>query len=531
MSTQITLTNVRTKISEVVNLVGTAVGETMGPGGQSVLLETAAGMPIITKDGVTVANAIDLEDPESNIVGRIIKQAADKTNKEAGDGTTTATVLAKEIYSSGHKLIAAGHKPTAIKKQMDAAKLKLFAALESMSVKIEEDKKTESLEHIAKISLNGDEKMAKIIAEAVGKTGVKGLVKVVDNIKAEDELVTVPGLEFPAGFASPFFKDQNSDKVILENAAILVTSHRLTTIHQLAALEPALKYFMEKNIPVLFIASEVSGPFLANLVANQKKGSLKNCATLPPYFGMVRKEFYRDLAAATGATVIEAEEKMELNQVEVKQFGYAKRVEIEQFKTTIIEGRSDKAVLDVRIQRLKELVEDTEIEKDLDKVHERYAKLTGSAMLIKIARESQVEVEERKHRIEDALNATKAALEQGYVSGGGATLYYATRDLDRTIPGEQVLIEALQQPARKILENSGFSTKELYPLDKGEHKITINAITGKPVDAYSSGIIDPVKVTKTALNNAISVAGTLLTTNVIISKIPEPVNPMPYQMY
>lgn len=533
MATKVELKSVRTKIAEVVDLVGEAVGATMGPGGQSVLLETQAGMPIITKDGVTVANSIDLKDPELGLVARIIKQAADKTNREAGDGTTTATVLAKEIYSQGHQLVAAGHNSTLLKKQMDAAKVKLLKALDDLSVRIPEDKQYETLKHIAKISMNGEEGMADIIAEAVSKTGVNGLVKVVDNTKAEDELVTVKGLEFNSGWASPFFAERNDSKVIIENAAIFITSHKLTTLHQLSALEPALTYFMQKNIPVVFIASEVSGVFLTNLVANQKKGSLKNVAVRPPYFGIVRKEFFTDLAAATGATVIEAEEKMDLSMTEAKHFGYAKRVEVSNIDCTIIEGAAKKEVLAVRIDKLKELAEKTEKgANDLDKVHERLAKLSGSVMLIKVARESQVEVEERKHRIEDALNATKAALEQGYVPGGGAALYYAVRDLfGSELPGDKLLSKALQYPAKKILSNAGFSDKELYPLEKGEIAKTINAVTGKECDAYSHGIIDPVKVTKAALSNAISVAGTLLTTNVIVSRVPEQTAVNPFETY
>lgn len=533
MTTKVELKNVRKVIHEAVNIVGDAVGATMGPGGQCVLLETQAGMPIITKDGVTVANAIEFENQELNIVGKIIKQAADKTNKEAGDGTTTATVLAKEIYNQGYQLIAAGYNSNVLKKQMDLAKAKILNSLDQLSTKIKEESLEETLTHIARISLNGDEEMAKIVAESVVKTGINGLVKVVDNTIAQDEIVSVKGLQFPAGWASPFFADSRDDqKVTLENCAILITSHKLTTLHQLAALEQTLTYFMQKNIPVLFIASEVSGPFLTNLVANQKKGSLKNCALRPPYFGMVRKEFFTDLAAATGGTVIEAEEKMDLSAVEVKHFGYAKRVEVTNLDTTIIEGSGTKEVLTIRINKLKELAEKVDKDQDLDKVNERLAKLLGSVVLIKTARKSQVEAEERKHRIEDALNAAKAALEEGYVSGGGAALYYASRDLEVSdIPGEKLLAKALQFPAKKILLNAGFSEKEVSILDKGETAITVNAVSGKPVNAYNYGIIDPVKVTKCAVDNAISVAGTLLTTDVIISKNPANTPIMPYEMY
>jgi len=535
MTTKVELSNVRSTIHKAVNILSDAVIETMGPGGQCVLLETQAGMPIVTKDGVTVANAIDFEDQELNIIGRIIKQAADKTNKEAGDGTTTATALAKEIYNQGHQLIAAGYNSNLLKKQMDAAKNKIFDSLESFSTKIylEEENIQDTLTHIARISLNGEEGMAEIVAEAVVKTGVNGLVKVVDNNTVFDQIESVKGLQFPAGWASPFFADSRDDqKVILENCAILITSHKLTTLHQLAAMEQTLTYFMQKNIPVLFIASEVSGPFLTNLVANQKKGSLKNCALRPPYYGMVRKEFFTDLAAATGGTVIEAEEKMDLSGVEVKHFGYAKRVEVTNLDTTIIEGAGTKEILTVRINKLKEIAEKTDKDQDLDKVHERLAKLLGSVVLIKTARMSQVESEERKHRIEDALNAAKAALESGYVSGGGAALYYASKQFEQSdVPGERLLCKALKYPATKILLNAGFSEKELVVLDKNDHLNTVNALTGEAVNAYHSGIIDPLKVTRCAVNNAISVAGTLLTTNVIVSRNPQQSPVMPYEMY
>lgn len=531
MATKVELKSVRNKISEIVELFGDAVGMTMGPGGQNVLLETQAGMSIITKDGVTVANAIDLEDQESNLIARIIKQAADKTNKEAGDGTTTATVLTRSIYNQGFQLVAAGYNPNVLKKQMDLGKAKILKSLDNITTKIEESRKEETLKHIAKISLNGDDEMASIISEAVAKTGTRGLVKVVDNHVAKDELVAVKGLQFPAGWASPFFADANQSKITLENCAILITSHKLTTVHQLAALEKSLTYFMQKNIPVLFIASEVSGPFMANLVANQKKGSLKNAATRPPYFGMVRKEFFADLAALTGGSVIEAEEKMDLDKVEVSHYGYAKRVEITNLETTIIEGAGKPEHIAVRAHALEELAAKVDKDQDLDKVHERLAKLTGSVMLIKIARESQVEVEERKHRIEDALNATKAALESGYVPGGGAALYYATTELDSSIPGEMLLKKALEYPAKQICLNAGWSEKGLAELDKKDLSKTFDARIGTIVDAYANGIIDPVKVTKAAVSNSVSVAGTLLTTNVIISKVPESQPMMPYQMY
>jgi chaperonin GroEL len=400
-----------------------------------------------------------------------------------------------------------------------------------MARQITEENKIETLAHIAKISLNGEEKMSKIIADAVAKTGVYGLIKVQENTLPVDELVTVKGLSFPAGYASPFFADRNDNKITLENCAVLITSHKLTNLHQMAALEQTLTHFAKKNIPVLFVASEVSGPFLTNLVANQKQGSLKNCALRPPYFGVVRKEFFTDLACLVDATIIEADEKMELDQVLPQHLGFAKRVEVNNLETTIIEGSGKKEVLAVRTQALQELASKVDKEQDLDKVHERLAKLTEGVMLIKIARESQVENEERKHRIEDALNACKAALEQGYVSGGGAALYYLFKHLDSKIPGQNLLIKALQYPAKKILSNAGFSDRELHPLEQGKSELTVNAKTGKQVDAYAEGIIDPVKVTKAALNNAISVAGVLLTTNVLISRIPEAPSPMPYQMY
>lgn len=533
MTTKVELKNVRNLIHETINVVGTAVESTMGPGGQSVLLETQAGMPIVTKDGVTVANSIDFEDQEYNIVAKIMKQAADKTNREAGDGTTTATVLTKEIYTQGHQLISAGYNCNELKRELEEAKDIVLNRIDSMSNKVDDESKLQTLAHIAKISLNGDEEMSKIVAEAVAATGTDGLVKVVDNTVTKDKLESVKGLNFPAGWASPFFAESRDDnKIVIEDCAILITSHKLTTLHQLAAMEKTLTYFMQKNIPVLFIASEVSGPFLTNLVANQKKGSLKNCAIRPPYYGMVRKEFFTDLAAATGGTVIEAEENMGLDLIEVSHFGYAKRIEVTNLDTTIIEGSADKAVLDVRVSKLRDIASETDKLQDLDKVHERLAKLTGSVVLIKVAQKSQVEVEERKHRIEDALNACKAALEDGYVSGGGAALYYTSKELmasDKA--GYKLLGKALQYPAKKILSNAGYSEKELHHLETGADSETIDATKGVKVVAYDSGIIDPAKVTKAAVENAVSVASTLLTTNVIISTNPPKNIVNPYELY
>ena len=526
MYSKIELKNARKRISHIIDLFADAVEKTMGPGGENALIVNGAGRTIITKDGVTVANSIKPGDKELDMITDVLKQAADKTNREAGDGTTTSTVLTRAIFKKGLKLIESGHNVVEVKNQLNAAKKKLIEVIdESIRQSIPKEQTLDTLRHIAKISLNGDEEMAELVANAVFTAGDTGIVKIQDSDTHEDKLDKEDGLQFKAGYLNPFFANKRDEsKVIFENCYIFITSHKLTSAAQLGQLEGALGPLVKKGAPLLVIASECGEGFLANLMANHKASQLKNCPIRAPYWGMIRKEFYTDLAALTGATVIEVEEGMELDKVTADHFGFAKRVEVDALNTTIINGKPKEGILEHRLAQLTEQQEklDPNPDKDLDKVRERLAKLSGGVHMIKVGQTSDIESEERKYRIEDAVNACKAALAEGYVPGGGATLIHASTILgDSTVPGEKLLYEAIKVPTETIAKNAGHSGEVAVRdvMDKDNYLYAYDAVANKVVPAYSSGIIDPAKVTKSALSNAVSVASTLLTTNVIVSPI------------
>jgi chaperonin GroEL len=530
------LDNVQETILETLDLVADSVTETMGPGGRNVMTTNLSGAPIITKDGVTVAGSIELEDEEKDLVCKIIKEAADRTNKEAGDGTTTSIALTRAIFKEGHKYVKAGHNVTRLKMEMNKGRRLILEALDGMAQKIDttdQDELYSKLLNIANISMNGEEDVAKLVADAMTSAGRWGIVNVAENDKDENVLEKEDGVKLNQGWCSPFFCEERSDKrIILEDCKVLITSHKLASAGQLKLLEDALKPLINDATPLLVISSECSGEFLEHLVANNKKGRLKNCAIRPPYFGNIRKEFFTDLAILTGATVIEADQGHALERVESKHLGTIKKAEITESSTTLIGGGGDSAALSERIKVLEDEVDNIGY-KDLNKAEERLAKLVGGVVLIKLAKQAHIEMEERRHRIEDAVHACKAALEEGVVPGGGAALVRAGATLDTDFLGQKILKEACTAPIRKIAENAGFSgdvaaDRIVRELKDNE---TINALTRQKVDAFEEGIIDPLKVTKHAFANAVSIASILLTTNVLISPIP--VDPMvnPYGVY
>lgn len=536
MATKITSKQTRAKIRNMLNLFADTVAVTMGPNGQNVLMENDSKMSIITKDGVTVANSIKPGEPENRMITDIIKQAADKTNREAGDGTTTATVLTRSIFEQGLQMVTSGYSVTKLKSEVEEAKDKMLSFLDTITQEVSEEKSLETLKHIAKISLSGDDKLSGLVADAVNTAGKYGVVKIQENNVPETVIEKEEGLTFRAGYLNPFFCDnRDEDKVTFENCYVFITSHKLVNSNQLKLLEKALNPLIKQGAPLLIISSECGDTFLSNLMANHKSGNFKNCPIRPPYWTMVRKEFYTDLAALTGATVVEAEEGTELDQVKTEHFGFAKKVEVTSMDTTIIGGKGDESILDSRIQTLKEQAEKVDLDNDLDKVHERLAKLTEGVMMIKVGRSSQVDMEEKKYRIEDAVNSCKAALDQGFVPGGGTSLVYASiNSLDKSIPGQQILLNACADPIKWIANNSGFSGEVAYSkvVEENNSKMAYDANNNKICDAYENGIIDPVKVTKSALSNATSVASTLLTTNAIVSPTQEETNNSnPYDLY
>lgn len=513
-------------ILEAINLLADAVCTTFGPGGQNVTLPNHAQKPIITKDGVTVANAIQLKDPQLDHAIKIIKEAADRTNRLAGDGTTTSIALVREIFKQGYQSIVAGQNVTQLKYELDAGLKKVLSKLLESVIEIESnnpEKRYKFLQDIANISMNGESEIAKLVADAINITGVNGLINVTTTSKSENSIQKIEGTTIKSGWVSPFFnKDKMAKKIILNDCYILITSYSLKSAMQLKALNEAMSKLIEKGKPLLIISSACEGEFLSLMIENNQKGRLTNCVIRPPYFGVVRKEMYTDLSILTGATIIEENEGHKLEKVGIEELGRAAKVEITDVATTIIGGGGKEEELKERIEQLQDMVKDPGFN-DQDKVRERLAKLDSGVVLIRLADKSEVEFEERRARIEDAINACKAALEEGIVSGGGAALLNAANVLDQSIPGERILFKACQAPIRLIAENAGKSGDISIENLSGEDNLgkTINVLTSEVVNSLESGIIDPVKVTRHGLENAVSVAGTLLTTKVMISNIPE----------
>jgi len=531
---KIRLEDTQEVILDTINLIADVVTETIGPGGRNVALPSQAGVPIVTKDGVTVASSIEFEDEEKDLICKIVRQAADRTNRQAGDGTTTSIAIARELFKEGHKFVKAGHNVTQLRREIDEGRRKVIEELNKLTIKIDESNQNtlyKNLLDIATISMNGEIEVAEMVAQAIKDAGKYGIVNILENDKDENVLEKVDGIKLNQGWVSPFFaKDRGDRRIVLDDCHILITSHGLVNSSQLVDIEEALKPLIKGAKPLLIISSECSGEFLANMVANNKQGRLRNCVIRPPYFGNIRKEFYTDLAILTGGTVIEAEQGHSLERVGFEHLGHAKRIEITESETIIIGGAGKDEKIKLRIDNLKAEKEELGF-KDLNKVEERLAKLAGGVVLIKLARQSHIEMEERRHRIEDAVNACKAALEDGMVPGGGAALMKATEVLGAN-PGEKILSKACLAPIRKIAENAGFSGDvAVYMLIGKSNTMTVDALRQEVVDAFKEGIVDPVKVTKHALSNAVSVASTLLTTNVLISDIPVDLPPNPYGVY
>lgn len=513
---------VHEKIAAAFHMIAEPVGTTLGPGGKNVLLKNFTGTPMITKDGVTVARSISLEDEEQDLIASIIKEAAEKTNKEAGDGTTSATVLAYEIFKEGAKLAAAGHRPVQLQRGILEGITKVSAELDSKATKVDQTD-LDILKKVATISMNGDEETAELVAKAVSAVGVTGSVTV-QSSRSGNKWYREEGVRINRGWVNPSFKeDPNSTKQVLEDCYILITSHDLQSPGQLADLGEALNPLAVKQKPVLIISSGMGASFLYSLMSNFKNGVLKSCPILPPYFGVVRREFFHDLAALTGATVIDKDEGHELAAVKLEHLGRASKVEVTAHETIIIGGQGKPEQLEKRKEALKTQLKNLKDLKDLDKVAERYAKLSGGIGIIELAHFSDVELEEKKHRVEDAANACKAALEEGFVSGGGSALYRAaSKVLNTDIPGEGILLKACYNLIKRMGDNTGVSGEVIANQVKnwGQEGFAVDLRNGTLVDAVKTGILDPAKVVKASLANGGSVAAALLTTGAIVSDIP-----------
>ncbi len=513
-----------------VKKLADAVKVTMGPRGRNVLIQKSFGAPSITKDGVSVAREIELPEALENMGAQLVKEVASNTADEAGDGTTTATVLAESIFREGLRNITAGANPIEVKRGMDKASAAIIEELKKMS-KAVSDK--EQIAQVATISANSDAKIGNLIAEAMEKVGKDGVITVEEAKGINDELDVVEGMQFDRGYLSPYFVT-NSEKMTVEmdNPLILITDFKISSLKDLI---PLLEQTQQSGRPLLIIADDVEGEALATLVLNRLKGILNIAAVKAPGFGDRKKEMLKDIAILTGGTVITEELGLTLEKTTVDQLGRAARVVIDKDNTTIVDGQGDKSAVEARIREIKAQIENTTSDYDREKLQERLAKLSGGVAVIKVGAATETEMKEKKDRVDDALSATKAAVDEGIVIGGGAALVKAAKAVNIQLEGDEqvgaeIILRAVKAPIKQIADNAGFDAGVVA--DKvstsDEANLGFNAATGEYVDMFAAGIIDPLKVERIALQNATSVASLLLTTEATVSEIKEekPAAPM-----
>jgi len=514
----------RDAILRGVNVLADAVKVTLGPKGRNVVIEKSFGSPTITKDGVTVAKEIELENKFENMGAQMVKEVASKTSDIAGDGTTTATVLAQAIYREGAKLVAAGHNPMEIKRGIDKAVISVVAELKKLS------KATASQKEIAQvgiISANGDETIGNIIAEAMEKVGKEGVITVEEAKGLETTLEVVEGMQFDRGYLSPYFvTDPEAMEVELEDCYVLINEKKISNMKDLL---PLLEQVARGGKPLLIIAEDVEGEALATLVVNKLRGTLHVAAVKAPGFGDRRKAMLEDIAILTGGKMIAEELGLKLEQVTLKDLGRAKRIVIDKDNTTIVDGAGKKDDIQARVKTLRAQVEETTSDYDREKLQERLAKLVGGVAVINVGAATETEMKEKKARVEDALHATRAAVEEGIVPGGGVAYLRSQKQLDKLdVTGEErsgvVLVKrALEEPLRQIAENGGLEGSIVVNKVKEskEQNYGFNAATNEYEDLVKAGVIDPTKVSRSALQNAASVASLMLTTMAVIADKPK----------
>jgi len=518
----------RQKIMEGVEILARAVKITLGPRGRNVVLDKKWGSPTVTKDGVTVAKEIELDDPYHNMGAQMVREVASKTSDVAGDGTTTATVLAEAIFREGLKNVTSGSSPMAIKRGIDKAVETVVAELKKLSRPVKENKE---IEQVATISANGDDSIGKIIAQCMEKVGKDGTITVEEAKSIETTFDTVEGMEFDKGYISPYFVTEKEEmKAVLEDAYILLYEKKLSNMKDLL---PILEKIAQRAKPLLIIAEDVEGEALATLVVNKLRGTLAVCAVKAPGFGDRRKAIMEDIATLTAGKVITEDLGIKLENVKMEDLGRAKRLVVDKEKTTIIEGAGKKADIQGRIAQIKKEIEDTTSDYDSEKLQERLAKLAGGVAVVSVGAATETEMKEKKARVEDALHATRAAVEEGIVPGGGVAYIRCLPALDRLAKelegGEKVGISiikrTLEQPLRTLCDNAGLEGSVIVDQVKqykGDEKFTGFDVDKEAyVDMFKAGIIDPTKVARTALQNAASVASLLLTTEALITEIPE----------
>jgi len=517
-------TDARERMLRGVDILANAVKVTLGPKGRNVVLDKSFGAPRITKDGVTVAKEIELEDKFENMGAQMVREVASKTNDIAGDGTTTATVLAQAIVQEGHKAVAAGMNPMDLKRGIDLAVGEAVAFLGKNAKKI---KTSEEVAQVGTISANGETEIGRMIAEAMQKVGNEGVITVEEAKTADTELEVVEGMQFDRGYLSPYFVT-NPDKMVaeLEDAYILLHEKKLSNLQ---AMLPVLEAVVQTSKPLLIISEDVEGEALATLVVNKLRGGLKIAAVKAPGFGDRRKAMLEDIAILTGGQVISEDLGIKLENVTLNMLGRAKKVRVEKENTTIVDGAGKKAEIQGRVAQIKQQIEETTSDYDREKLQERLAKLAGGVAVIRVGGSTEVEVKEKKDRVDDALNATRAAVEEGIVPGGGVALLRASlaiksdgENADQKA-GIAIVRRALQAPARQIASNAGAEASIVAGkiLDSKNATYGYNAQTGEYGDMIAMGIVDPVKVVRTALQDAASVAGLLVTTEAMIAEAPK----------
>ncbi len=514
----------RDRILRGINVLADAVTVTLGPKGRNVILDKSFGAPTITKDGVTVAKEIELEDKFENMGAQMVKEVASKTSDVAGDGTTTATVLARSIYAEGAKMVAAGHDPMSLKRGIDKAVAAIIAELKELSKPTKDQKE---IAQVGTISANNDATIGEIIAEAMNKVGKEGVITVEEAKSLDTTLEVVEGMQFDRGYISPYFvTDPDKMEAVIEDAYLLIHEKKISNMKDLL---PVLESIARTSKPFVIVAEDIEGEALATLVVNKIRGTLHCVAVKAPGFGDRRKAMLEDIAILSGGRVIAEELGIKLESVTLNDLGRAKRIVVDKDNTTIVDGAGKKADIEGRIKQIRAQIDDTTSDYDREKLQERLAKLVGGVAVIRVGAATEIEMKEKKARVEDALHATRAAVEEGIVPGGGVALIRALSALDKIkVSGDEegvgvkIVRRALEDPCRWIANNAGWEGSiVLDKIKNGKGAFGFNAATEEFEDLMKAGIVDPTKVVRTALQNAASVAGLLLTTEAMVAEKPE----------
>ncbi len=520
----------RAHILKGVNTLANAVKVTLGPKGRNVVIDKSFGSPLITKDGVTVAKEIELENKFENMGAQMVKEVASKTNDEAGDGTTTATVLAQAIYREGAKLVSAGHNPMSIKRGIDKAVASIIEELKSMAKPV---KTSNEVAQVGSISANNDKEIGEMLADAMDRVGREGVITIEESKTAKTEVTVVEGMQFDRGYLSPYFVT-NAERMeaVLENAYVLVYDKKISSMKDMIGI---LEGVAKQGRQLLIIAEDVEGEALATLVVNKLRGTLHIAAVKAPGFGDRRKAMLEDIAILTGAKVISEDLGMKLEQATVADLGIAKRIVVDKDNTTVIDGNGSKKDIAARVAQIKAQIEETSSDYDKEKLKERLAKLAGGVAVIHVGAPSEVEMKEKKHRVEDALNATRAAVEEGIIAGGGTALLRASSKLNKANFSEEeqvgvaIIKRSCEEPIRQISANAGLDGAIVLDRILQNKSVSwgYNAFSDEYTDLIKDGVIDPVKVVRCALTNAASVASLMLTTETMIADAPKKDAPAP----